>query len=97
MRRHITYQLLKSSNAKRHIDCGDLSDVAANSPGFADESDCDIACTGDPIHLCGGGERLQVRVYRLVVLRHRLNDATLVLRVERYDERLAHSRQYRTI
>ncbi|KAI0697984.1 copper radical oxidase [Cytidiella melzeri] len=39
--------------------CGDVSDVAANSPGFGAESDCVIPCSGDPIHLCGGAERLQ--------------------------------------
>ncbi|TBU26664.1 hypothetical protein BD311DRAFT_666990 [Dichomitus squalens] len=37
--------------------CGDVSDTDA-SPGFAPESDCNIACPGDPIHLCGGGNRL---------------------------------------
>lgn len=40
--------------------CGDLSDVAANSPGLGEETDCDIPCSGDPIHLCGGAQRLQV-------------------------------------
>ncbi|OBZ73298.1 putative fungistatic metabolite [Grifola frondosa] len=39
--------------------CGDVSDVTANSPGFAPETDCDIPCSDDPIHLCGGAERLQ--------------------------------------
>ncbi|KAI0086860.1 copper radical oxidase [Irpex rosettiformis] len=39
--------------------CGDVSDVAANSPGFAPETDCVIPCAGDPIHLCGGAQRLQ--------------------------------------
>ncbi|PIL32445.1 hypothetical protein GSI_05147 [Ganoderma sinense ZZ0214-1] len=38
--------------------CGDVSDIA-QSPGFAPESDCNIPCPGDPIHLCGGGDRLQ--------------------------------------
>ncbi|KAL6310273.1 copper radical oxidase [Sparassis latifolia] len=40
--------------------CGDVSDVAANSPGFSAASDCSMACSGDPIHLCGGPERLQL-------------------------------------
>ena len=40
-------------------DCGDVSDTQ-QSPGFAPASDCNIACPGDPIHLCGGGNRLQV-------------------------------------
>lgn len=41
--------------------CGDIEDVTANSPGFSDESNCNIACSGDPIHLCGGPNLLQVK------------------------------------
>ncbi|KAH9927682.1 copper radical oxidase [Fomitopsis serialis] len=40
--------------------CGDVSDVAEYSDGFANASDCSIPCSGDPIHLCGGAERLQL-------------------------------------
>ncbi|KAI0791235.1 copper radical oxidase [Abortiporus biennis] len=39
--------------------CGDLSDVTTNSPGLAPETDCNIPCSGDAIHLCGGPLRLQ--------------------------------------
>ncbi|KAI0808290.1 hypothetical protein C8Q74DRAFT_1189458 [Fomes fomentarius] len=39
--------------------CGDVEDVGKTSPGLAADSDCNIACTGDPIHLCGGENRLQ--------------------------------------
>ncbi|GJE95267.1 copper radical oxidase [Phanerochaete sordida] len=38
--------------------CGDVSDFTTNSPGVAPASDCNIACSGDPIHLCGGANRL---------------------------------------
>ncbi|RPD53575.1 galactose oxidase [Lentinus tigrinus ALCF2SS1-7] len=38
--------------------CGDLADVKNHGATLAPESDCNIACTGDPIHLCGGGNRL---------------------------------------
>ncbi|KAH9896068.1 hypothetical protein C8Q73DRAFT_463729 [Cubamyces lactineus] len=40
--------------------CGDITDVQNNSPGFSDEAECNIACSGDPIHLCGGESRLQL-------------------------------------
>ncbi|TFY75770.1 hypothetical protein EWM64_g8241 [Hericium alpestre] len=38
--------------------CGDVSDIQSNNASFAAESDCNIACSGDPIHLCGGESRL---------------------------------------
>lgn len=38
--------------------CGDVEDFTNNSPGLAAESDCNIACSGDPIHICGGANRL---------------------------------------
>ncbi|TFK51378.1 copper radical oxidase [Heliocybe sulcata] len=40
--------------------CGDVWDVPANSGGFAAESQCNMACSGDPIHLCGGESRLSL-------------------------------------
>ncbi|KAJ3556376.1 hypothetical protein NM688_g2060 [Phlebia brevispora] len=39
--------------------CGDFSDVAANSPGFDVDANCNIPCSGDAIHYCGGVQRLQ--------------------------------------
>ncbi|KAJ6574202.1 copper radical oxidase [Mycena capillaripes] len=39
--------------------CGDLSDVEAAGVQLAPDSDCNMPCTGDPIHLCGGGNRIQ--------------------------------------
>ncbi|KAF8169415.1 copper radical oxidase [Mycena galopus ATCC 62051] len=44
-------------------DCGDLSDVKAAGVQFAPESDCSLPCPGDPIHLCGGGNRIQYYVW----------------------------------
>ncbi|KAA1470743.1 copper radical oxidase [Dentipellis sp. KUC8613] len=38
--------------------CGDVEDIQATGAQFAPETDCNIACSGDPIHLCGGGSRL---------------------------------------
>ncbi|KAK7018349.1 WSC domain-containing protein [Favolaschia claudopus] len=39
--------------------CGDLSDVEAAGVEFAPEADCNLPCPGDPIHLCGAGNRIQ--------------------------------------
>ncbi|KAJ7119891.1 glyoxal oxidase N-terminus-domain-containing protein [Mycena crocata] len=43
----------------RECYCGDITDVEAAGVKFAPESDCNLPCTGDPIHLCGGGARIQ--------------------------------------
>ncbi|KAH7034935.1 uncharacterized protein B0I36DRAFT_381758 [Microdochium trichocladiopsis] len=41
----------------RECYCGDPADVIANGATIAPESDCNIACTGDPTIICGGGAR----------------------------------------
>ncbi|KAJ6565672.1 copper radical oxidase [Mycena sp. CBHHK59/15] len=43
--------------------CGDVSDVTASSVSLQPESDCNLPCSGDPIHLCGGGNRIQYYVW----------------------------------
>ena len=40
------------------LDCGDITDVTANGGVFGAESECATPCPGDPIHLCGDGNRL---------------------------------------
>ena len=42
----------------RLLDCGDIEDVAKNNGVWAAEADCDTPCPGDPIHICGSGNRL---------------------------------------
>ncbi|KAI9457229.1 copper radical oxidase [Lactarius psammicola] len=42
--------------------CGDVADVT-NNAGTAPESECNIACSGDPIHLCGGPSRLNLYLW----------------------------------
>ncbi|KAJ7122651.1 galactose oxidase [Mycena crocata] len=39
--------------------CGDLSDVTASGVSLQPENECNLPCSGDPIHLCGGGNRIQ--------------------------------------
>ncbi|KAJ6521662.1 glyoxal oxidase N-terminus-domain-containing protein [Mycena vulgaris] len=43
--------------------CGDVSDVVKSGFGLQPESDCNIPCSGDPIHLCGGSFRIQYYVW----------------------------------
>ncbi|KAJ7222415.1 hypothetical protein GGX14DRAFT_428693 [Mycena pura] len=43
--------------------CGDVSDVTASGVMLQPESDCNLPCPGDPIHLCGGGSRIQYYVW----------------------------------
>ncbi|KLO11660.1 galactose oxidase [Schizopora paradoxa] len=40
--------------------CGDVADIVANGGTNATETDCAAPCSGDPIHLCGGSERLSL-------------------------------------
>ena len=40
--------------------CGDVADIAANGGVMSSESDCNMLCSGDPYHLCGGQQRLQL-------------------------------------
>ncbi len=44
----------------RLADCGDVADEAANGGAPAPAGDCSFPCSGDPIHLCGGAQRLQL-------------------------------------
>ena len=38
--------------------CGDISDVNTNGGTFVPDSECNMPCSGDPIHFCGAGNRL---------------------------------------
>lgn len=38
--------------------CGDVSDITAAGGTYVSDSQCNMACSGDPIHLCGAGNRL---------------------------------------
>ncbi|SJL08884.1 related to glyoxal oxidase precursor [Armillaria ostoyae] len=40
--------------------CGDITDIAAHGSVHTEDSDCATQCPGDPLHLCGGGLRLQL-------------------------------------
>ncbi|KAI9440983.1 copper radical oxidase [Lactarius indigo] len=43
--------------------CGDVADITNNGGKTAAESDCSTACSGDPLHLCGGTWRLQLYLW----------------------------------
>ncbi|KAF9484627.1 copper radical oxidase [Pholiota conissans] len=38
--------------------CGDITDVAAGNGVFGADSECTTPCPGDPVHICGDGNRL---------------------------------------
>ncbi|KDR73047.1 hypothetical protein GALMADRAFT_142740 [Galerina marginata CBS 339.88] len=38
--------------------CGDVTDVTNNKGVFGAETECTTPCPGDPVHLCGDGDRL---------------------------------------
>ena len=38
--------------------CGDVADLTTNGATTAPEADCSMACSGDPVHICGGPNRL---------------------------------------
>ena len=40
--------------------CGDVAEIAANGGVMRPESECNMLCNGDPYHLCGGQQRLQL-------------------------------------
>ncbi|KAH9075011.1 copper radical oxidase [Lactarius deliciosus] len=43
--------------------CGDVADITNNGGTTAPESDCTIPCSGDSLHLCGDGWRLQLYLW----------------------------------
>ncbi|KAJ7479694.1 galactose oxidase [Mycena latifolia] len=43
--------------------CGDVSDVVKSGFTLQPESECSFACSGDPIHLCGGAFKIQYYVW----------------------------------
>jgi hypothetical protein len=45
------------------LGCGDVADITNNGGKTAAETDCSMACSGDPLHLCGGAERLQLYLW----------------------------------
>ena len=46
-----------------HPGCGDVADITNNGGATAPEKDCTMACSGDPLHLCGGPQRLQLYLW----------------------------------
>ena len=40
------------------LDCGDVTDIAVGNGVFGADSECNEVCPGDPLHICGDGNRL---------------------------------------
>ena len=50
---------------KRHsLGCGDVADISNNGGVTAPETDCNMTCSGDSSHLCGGFYRLQLYLWK---------------------------------
>jgi hypothetical protein len=46
------------------LGCGDVADISNNHGTTAAEADCNMTCSGDPSHLCGGFWRLQLYLWK---------------------------------
>ncbi|KAK1231928.1 hypothetical protein PQX77_004947 [Marasmius sp. AFHP31] len=44
--------------------CGDVEEIQAHGSVAAPESECNMQCPGDPLHLCGGGLRMQLYTWQ---------------------------------
>jgi hypothetical protein len=58
----VSYILFDLTVIDVDADCGDLSDASLST--FVPESQCNMACTGDPIHYCGAGNRLTTYTWK---------------------------------
>jgi hypothetical protein len=56
-------RFLRHSRRHPSIGCGDVEDITNNGGTTALETDCTMACSGDPLHLCGGAQRLQLYLW----------------------------------
>lgn len=75
-------RLLRHSQKHRSIGCGDVEDIANNGGTAALETDCTMACSGDPLHLCGGAQRLQLYLWNGI-----LNNWQIPTNIGRYEVR----------
>lgn len=76
-------ELLLCHSQKHHsIGCGDVEDITNNGGTTAPETDCTTACSGDPLHLCGGGQRLQLYLWNGT-----LNNWQIPANIGRYEVR----------
>ncbi len=64
------------------LGCGDVADISNNKGTTAAETDCNTACSGDPSHLCGGAQRLQLYLWNGT-----LNDWHTPSNIGRYEVR----------
>ena len=64
------------------IGCGDVEDITNNGGTTALETDCTTACSGDPLHLCGGPQRLQLYLWNGT-----LNNWQIPANIGRYEVR----------
>jgi hypothetical protein len=71
------------------LGCGDVADITNNGGTQAAETDCATACSGDPLHLCGGAERLQLYLWK-----GSLNNWQTPANIGKYEVRIAFMNAY---
>jgi hypothetical protein len=60
-------RLRRSLRKHYSLGCGDVADITNNGGTTAPETDCSTVCSGDPSHLCGGAQRLQLYLWNGVL------------------------------
>jgi hypothetical protein len=75
-------RLLRYSQIHHSIGCGDVEDITNNGGTTAPETDCTTACSGDPLRLCGGAQRLQLYLWNGT-----LNNWQIPANIGRYEVR----------
>ena len=58
----VSYIFLYPAIVDVDVDCGDLTDVSQAT--FVNDIQCNMACTGDPIHSCGAANRLTLYTWK---------------------------------
>jgi hypothetical protein len=61
-RNAVSYIVLYPAAIDVDVDCGDLTDISQAK--FVNDTQCDMACTGDPIHNCGAADRLTLYTWK---------------------------------
>ena len=58
----VSYIFLYPAVIDVDVDCGDLTDISKTM--FVNDTQCNMACTGDPLHYCGAGNRLTLYTWK---------------------------------
>ena len=56
-------RLRRDLRERSSLGCGDVADITNNGGTTAAPTNCNVACSGDPLHLCGGPGFLQLYLW----------------------------------